>query len=38
MYRSSLFLTAALVGTTVALVQPVAAKSALEIEGIAADC
>jgi tetratricopeptide (TPR) repeat protein/V8-like Glu-specific endopeptidase len=35
MYRSSLFLTAALVGTTVALVQPVAAKSALEIESIA---
>jgi tetratricopeptide (TPR) repeat protein len=36
MYRSSLFLTAALVGTTVALVQPVAAaKSASEIESIA---
>jgi tetratricopeptide (TPR) repeat protein len=35
MYRSSLFLTAALVGTTVALVQPVAAKSASEIEVIA---
>jgi S1-C subfamily serine protease len=35
MYRSSLFLTAALVGTTVALVQPVAAaKSASEIEAI----
>jgi tetratricopeptide (TPR) repeat protein len=36
MHRSSLFLTAALVGTTVALVQPVAAaKSPLEIENIA---
>lgn len=37
MYRSSLFLTAALVGTTVALVQPlvVAAKSASEVEMIA---
>jgi tetratricopeptide (TPR) repeat protein len=36
MYRSSLFLTAALVGTTVALVQPVAsAKSASEVESIA---
>jgi tetratricopeptide (TPR) repeat protein len=36
MYRSSLFLTAALVGTTVALVQPVAAaKSASEVEAIA---
>jgi tetratricopeptide (TPR) repeat protein len=36
MYCSSLFLTAALVGTTVALVQPVAvAKSASEIESIA---
>jgi tetratricopeptide (TPR) repeat protein len=35
MYRSSLFLTAALVGTTVALVQPVAAKSATDIESIA---
>jgi tetratricopeptide (TPR) repeat protein len=36
MYRSSLFLTAALVGTTVALVQPVAAaKSAAEVEVIA---
>jgi tetratricopeptide (TPR) repeat protein len=36
MYRSSLFLTAALVGTTVALVQPaVQAKSAAEIEPIA---
>jgi S1-C subfamily serine protease len=36
MYRSSLFLTAALVGSTVALVQPVAAaKSASEIESIA---
>jgi S1-C subfamily serine protease/Tfp pilus assembly protein PilF len=36
MYRSSLFLTAVLVGTTVALVQPMAsAKSASEIESIA---
>jgi tetratricopeptide (TPR) repeat protein/S1-C subfamily serine protease len=36
MYRSSLFLTAALVGTTVALIQPVAvAKSASEVETIA---
>jgi tetratricopeptide (TPR) repeat protein len=36
MYRSSLFLTAALVGTTVALVQPAAsAKSASEVELIA---
>jgi uncharacterized protein YjbI with pentapeptide repeats len=36
MYRSSLFLTTALVGTTMALVQPVAmAKSAAEIESIA---
>jgi tetratricopeptide (TPR) repeat protein len=36
MYRSSLFLTAALVGTTVALVQPVvAAISASEVEVIA---
>jgi tetratricopeptide (TPR) repeat protein len=36
MYRSSLFLTAALVGTTVALVQPVvAAISASEVEAIA---
>jgi tetratricopeptide (TPR) repeat protein len=35
MYRSSLFLTAALVGTTVALVQPVTAKSASEIQSIA---
>jgi tetratricopeptide (TPR) repeat protein len=36
MYRSSLFLSAALVGTTVALVQPaVSAKSASEIEIIA---
>jgi tetratricopeptide (TPR) repeat protein len=36
MYRSSLFLTAALVGTTVALVQPVAAAiSASEVEVIA---
>jgi tetratricopeptide (TPR) repeat protein/V8-like Glu-specific endopeptidase len=35
MYRSSLFLTAALVGTTVALVQPVMAKSASEIKSIA---
>jgi tetratricopeptide (TPR) repeat protein/S1-C subfamily serine protease len=35
MYRSSLFLTATLVGTTVALVQPVAAKSATEIKSIA---
>jgi S1-C subfamily serine protease len=36
MYRSSLFLTAALVGTTVALVQPVAAAiSASEVEAIA---
>lgn len=36
MYRSSLFLTAALVGTTIALIQPAAAaKSASEIKGIA---
>jgi tetratricopeptide (TPR) repeat protein len=35
MYRYSLFLTAALVGTTVAWVQPVAAKSASEIQSIA---
>jgi tetratricopeptide (TPR) repeat protein len=36
MYRPSLFLTAALVGTTVALLQPVAlAKSASEIQSIA---
>jgi S1-C subfamily serine protease len=36
MYRSSLFFTAAMVGTTVALVQPVAsAKSILEIQNIA---
>jgi tetratricopeptide (TPR) repeat protein len=36
MYRSSLFLTAALVGTTIALVQPVAvAKSAVEVGRIA---
>jgi tetratricopeptide (TPR) repeat protein len=36
MYRSSLFLTAALLGTTVALVKPaVAAKSAAEVEEIA---
>jgi tetratricopeptide (TPR) repeat protein len=35
MYRSSLFLTVALVGTTVALVQPVSAKSAAEVESIA---
>jgi tetratricopeptide (TPR) repeat protein len=35
MYRSSLFLTAALVGTTAALVQPAAAKSAFEVEVIA---
>jgi S1-C subfamily serine protease len=35
MYRSSLFLSAALVGTTVALVQPVSAKSASEIKSIA---
>jgi tetratricopeptide (TPR) repeat protein len=36
MYRSSLFLTAALIGTTVALVQPTAsAKSASEVESIA---
>ncbi len=35
MYYSSLFLTAALVGTTVALVQPVSAKSAAEVEAIA---
>jgi tetratricopeptide (TPR) repeat protein/S1-C subfamily serine protease len=36
MYRSSLFLTAAFVGTTVALIQPVAAaKSASEIQSIA---
>jgi tetratricopeptide (TPR) repeat protein len=36
MYRSSLFLTAALVGTTVALIQPaVSAKSSSEIESIA---
>jgi tetratricopeptide (TPR) repeat protein len=36
MYRSSLFLTAALIGTTIALVQPVAAaKSASEVEAIA---
>jgi tetratricopeptide (TPR) repeat protein/S1-C subfamily serine protease len=36
MYRSSLFLTAALVGTTIALVQPVAsAKSASEVQSIA---
>jgi S1-C subfamily serine protease len=36
MYRSSLFLTAALMGTTVALVQPMAAaKSASEVEAIA---
>jgi serine protease Do len=36
MYRSSLFLTAALVGTTVALIQPAtAAKSASEIKDIA---
>jgi tetratricopeptide (TPR) repeat protein/S1-C subfamily serine protease len=35
MYRSSLFLTVALVGTTIASVQPVAAKSAAEVESIA---
>jgi hypothetical protein len=36
MYRSSLFLTAALMGTTVALVQPVAAAiSVSEVEAIA---
>jgi tetratricopeptide (TPR) repeat protein/S1-C subfamily serine protease len=36
MYRSSLFLTAALVGTTVTLIQPVAsAKSASEVQPIA---
>jgi Trypsin-like peptidase domain len=36
MYRSSLFLTAALIGTTVALVQPVAAAiSVSEVEAIA---
>ncbi len=36
MYRSSLFLTAALVGTTIALVQPMAAaKSAVEVGRVA---
>jgi tetratricopeptide (TPR) repeat protein len=35
MQRSSLFLTAALVGATVALTQPVAAKSAAEVQSIA---
>jgi tetratricopeptide (TPR) repeat protein len=36
MYRSSLFLTAALIGTSIALVQPVAlAKSASEVKAIA---
>jgi tetratricopeptide (TPR) repeat protein len=36
MYRSSLFLTAALIGTSIALIQPVAAaKSASEVEAIA---
>jgi tetratricopeptide (TPR) repeat protein len=36
MYRSSLFLTAALIGTTIALVQPAAAaKSVSEVEAIA---
>jgi tetratricopeptide (TPR) repeat protein len=35
MYRSSLFLSAVLIGTTVAFIQPVAAKSAAEVEAIA---